>query len=251
MGIRGSWLCSFVCLMDTQPCADGGGVSGAGRATATSFWFLGLLGLISALLPSPACIVSSNLYKTTLQLCLSKTVPLYQNPNCSVPQGGVIEIGRYFAAAEVSHLNPRIYKIHTYLPVGFILRNCFPTSTLHKESKPESRPHGTAAAFPARWSSTQFPLLSEGAQPPIFQFISNCSECPSSFSSRKSFGVSPFAKKWLNLNKAREKKTRYWNLLFGVLIWVRECLCFLCDCECSVLHAYWNSSIYTTGRSNF
>lgn len=135
--------------------------------------------------PSPACIVSSNPYKTTLQLCSSKTVPFYQNPNCSVPQGDVIEIGSYFAAAEVSHLNPRIYKIHAYLPVGFILRNCFPTSTLHKESMAESRSSAsnkTAAAFPARWRGVQFPLLSEGAQPPIFQFINNWSECPSSSS---------------------------------------------------------------------
>lgn len=55
MEIRGSWLCSFVCLVYSQPCADGGGLSGAGRTTATSFWFLGLLGLISALPCSFPC----------------------------------------------------------------------------------------------------------------------------------------------------------------------------------------------------
>lgn len=93
MGIRRSCLLSFICWMDTQPCADGGGLSGEGEQLLRHFdswccwvWFLHYP------LPSPVCIVSSNPHKTTLQLCSSKAVPFYQSPNYSVPQGDVIEI---------------------------------------------------------------------------------------------------------------------------------------------------------------
>jgi len=50
-----------------------------------------------------------------------------------------MEMGNYFAAAEVSCLNPRICKTLIHLPVGFILRNCLLVSTLHKNNLPESR----------------------------------------------------------------------------------------------------------------
>lgn len=34
MGIRRSWILSFICWMGAHPCADGGSLSGEGRATA-------------------------------------------------------------------------------------------------------------------------------------------------------------------------------------------------------------------------
>lgn len=83
--------------------------------------------------------MSSRPHSTALQLCSSKTVPFHQSPNCFVYQGDIMEMGNYFAAAEVSCLNPRICKTLIHLPVGFILRNCLLVSTLHKNNLPESR----------------------------------------------------------------------------------------------------------------